>query len=85
MPSRHPLYTSRDWRRTSQQVLARDNWVCRIQKPGVCTYRATTAHHTIGVVTGLDPAFLVAACRPCNSSVGHPEVADPAPRMRTRW
>jgi hypothetical protein len=73
-------------------VLERDGWRCQLAIPRVCETRAGEVHHTVGrAVSGDDPAFLVAACRPCNQSLGDvratdPEpVADPEPVPRTVW
>ncbi|HMG43948.1 MAG TPA: HNH endonuclease signature motif containing protein [Acidimicrobiales bacterium] len=78
--------STRRWRRTRAQVLARDGYRCRIQLDG-CTGVATHVHHVHGrAVTGDDPAHLVAACEWCNLSTGDPTKApDPQPKPRTRW
>ena len=76
------------WRKTRLVVLTRDGYRCQIQKPAICLGVADQAHHTKGrSVTGDDPAYLVAACGPCNRAVGDPtRVPDPPHvRPRTRW
>lgn len=67
-------------------MLQRDGHTCRLQLPG-CTTIATHVHHTQGrSTTGDDPAYLVAACAPCNLAVGDPtRTRDPAPRPVTTW
>ena len=80
--------STRQWRRVRARVLARDEWLCRLQIPGICTTAATHVHHTKGrAVTGDDPAFLVAACQACNLHVGDPTARrhDPPARPITKW
>lgn len=78
--------SSRAWRKLRTRVLARDGWVCQLQIEGVCTGVATHAHHTQGRdVTGDDPAYIVAACRACNLTIGKPTRYDPAPKQVTKW
>lgn len=79
--------STRAWRKIRARVLARDGYQCQIRKAGVCTSRATHVHHTQGrAVTGDDERYLVAACEPCNLSVGEPAAhATPKPRPLTRW
>jgi hypothetical protein len=78
--------STRAWRRTRAAVLARDNYRCRNQIPGICTGHATCVHHTHGRnTTGDDPRYLIASCHPCNQHIGDPTRNDPAPRPRTRW
>lgn len=72
-----------------------DGWCHRAQASDhECTGRADLtgphaghAHHTHGrAITGDDPRWIVAACRPCNLAIGDPNKApDPAPLPRTRW
>lgn len=77
--------SSRAWRRTRIQVLARDGYRCQLQLPG-CTSKATEVHHTAPrEVAGDDPAHLLAACSGCNKRAGDPRRTDPKPRPRTRW
>jgi hypothetical protein len=86
--------STRTHREARALVLARDGYRCRIATPGEwpkwggmarCLVRADCVHHTKGyAVTGDDPAFMVAACTPCNLKVGQPKV-DPAPRPVTEW
>ena len=72
--------STRAWRRTREQILERDGWVCQLQIPEVCTHTATHAHHTQDRdQVGDDPAFLVAACAPCNIRTGNPVTTDPDP------
>ncbi|MDN5929514.1 MAG: hypothetical protein L0I24_00350 [Pseudonocardia sp.] len=52
----------------------------------MCTTVATQVHHTLGrMVSGDDPAHLVAACAPCNGTTGDPAALDPAPRPKGWW
>lgn len=81
--------STRRWRRTRAAVLAanrRENGGrCVVQVAGVCTVRATCVHHTRGrAVTGDDPDFLVASCKPCNLHIGEPDIS-PQPTPVTRW
>jgi len=78
--------STRAWRRTRAQVLARDSWECQLRLDG-CTTLATHVHHTHGRgITGDDPAHLVATCAHCNLATGDPtRQPDPTPRPRTRW
>lgn len=91
-------HVSRSWRKGSTtahrraraQVLAdntrRNGGKCQLAIPGVCTGKATTAHHTLGYgVTGDDPRYMVAACAACNGHVGDPRRHDPQPRPRIQW
>lgn len=76
------------WRKLRAQVLARDGHTCQLKLPEVCTTTATCVHHTRGrSVTGDDPKHLVAACAPCNLSVGDPtrRAHDPEPTPRSSW
>ena len=89
--------STRAWRRLRTLVLARDGHQCRAHNDGwcdrstahphQCTGHATHVHHTHGrTTTGDDPAYLVAACAPCNLAIGNPtKTADPLPAPRTRW
>jgi 5-methylcytosine-specific restriction endonuclease McrA len=79
--------SSARWRTIRRTVLIRDGHRCRIKIKGVCTRTATCVHHTRGrAVTGDDPRYLVAACRPCNLKMGDPTRGpDPRPRPMTRW
>jgi hypothetical protein len=66
----------------------RTGGVCQAKVPGVCTRgQATEAHHVLGrAVTGDDPRYMIAVCRPCNASIGDPmRVADPPARPVSRW
>jgi 5-methylcytosine-specific restriction protein A len=60
----------RRWRELRLEVLARDDWTCRLRIAGVCTDRATTVDHVIPIRAWPDgelvPSNLLAACRPCN-------------------
>ena len=68
-----------EWRRTRDAVLERDGYTCQL-RTHVCTGIATLAHHTRDrLVYGDDPAYLVAACKPCNISVHDPTKPRPAP------
>lgn len=81
-------------RKARAYVLMRDGYRCQLAIPGEwprwggmarCLVRATEAHHTKGkAITGDDPDFMIAACKPCNLKVGEPKV-DPAPRPVTEW
>lgn len=95
-----PGGSTRAWRALREAVLTRDQGVCRAhvdgwcaRRPGVhaCEGRALLAgghaHHTLGrAVTGDDPAFIVAACEPCNLHIGDPStLVDPRNVPVTRW
>lgn len=78
------------------RVLARDGRRCQLAYPGEwtvrgggvrhCMGRADCVHHTKGVHTGMDMAYLVAACTPCNLRAGQPTTAtDPPHRSMTTW
>lgn len=76
------------WRRVRAAVIARDGGLCQVRLDGVCTGVATCAHHTRGLrLTGLDMAYLVAACRACNAKVGKPDDSgrDVGAGGSTRW
>lgn len=79
--------STRKWRRTRAQILLRDQYQCQIRRPGTCTQDADCVHHIVGrAVSGDDPAYLVAACTPCNLAVGEPtQNHDPQPRRMTQW
>ncbi|QJY51227.1 HNH endonuclease [Pseudonocardia broussonetiae] len=78
--------STRAWRKVRAGVLARDGHRCQLRVPGICTTRATHAHHTVGrEVSGDDPASIVAACAACNLHVGDPRKHDPAPSPRAWW
>jgi len=74
------------WRRLRLRVLERDRYRCRLRL-GSCLGVASQVHHTHGrAVTGDDPRYLVAACRPCNLEVGDPtRVPDPPHAASGRW
>jgi 5-methylcytosine-specific restriction endonuclease McrA len=74
------------WRKVRAAVLMRDGGQCRLRTQ-VCIGTATHAHHTLGrAQTGDDPAFIIAACAPCNLHVGDPmKAADPPCVSVTRW
>lgn len=85
--------STREWRKIRGRVLKRDSNLCQLRIAEVCRGRADCVHHTHGrAVTGDNPAYLVAACTPCNLRVGDPakskqrkSPADPAPAPRTTW
>jgi hypothetical protein len=73
-------------RKAREFVLVRDGNRCRIRDEVVCTVVATEAHHTLGRgVTGDDPAYMIATCKPCNLRVGDPRVVDPQHVTRNPW
>lgn len=84
--------STRRWRKIRQTVLDRDEHRCRLQLPAwgpapdqQCQGKADCVHHTRGRgQTGDDPAYLVAACSPCNLHLGEPDT-DPTPAPTTRW
>ena len=56
------------WRALVAMVLARDGWLCHW-----CGGRASEGDHVVPLRLGggrLDPANVVAACRPCNARRG---------------
>jgi 5-methylcytosine-specific restriction endonuclease McrA len=73
------------WRKIRAQVLERDNHICQLRIPGVCTYRATHVHHLHGKEHGDHPSGLVASCAACNLHLGNVTSKDPEPAPRTRW
>jgi 5-methylcytosine-specific restriction endonuclease McrA len=88
--------SSAAWRAMRLFVLDRDKHRCQIRTEGTwvnrkgqtlyCLVKATHVHHTRDRrVVGDDPAYLVAACAPCNLHVGDPTKGDPAPTPATRW
>ena len=94
VPSRNwPAGSTHQWRKTRKTVLDRDRYRCQLTIPAVCTVIADCVHHTGDrAVTGDNPAYLVAACTPCNQHVGDPVRArgggaarDPDPVPRTSW
>jgi 5-methylcytosine-specific restriction endonuclease McrA len=90
MARRRPEYSQpppsihhREWRRIRAVVLARDQYVCRLEYPG-CTGHATDVDHVLPLRFGgtHDLANLRAACASCNlrrgdgtRAVGGSEVA----------
>lgn len=88
--------STRRWRTIRAAVLIRDGYLCQIKTAGrwwtrtgwkQCLVRADCVHHTLGrEITGDDPAYLQAACSPCNLKVGEPKkVETPKGRGMTRW
>jgi hypothetical protein len=89
--------STRRGRAINARVRERDGDVCQIRLPGTwlnrrgevqrCRVRADCVHHTQGrAVTGDDPAYMVAACTPCNLKIGDPtRQPDPLPKPMTRW
>lgn len=68
------------WRKVRLLVLRRDGWRCQLKLEG-CAVRAKQVHHTRPrALVGDDPAWLVAACQPCNNKVGDPTTTDPDPK-----
>lgn len=61
---------TRQWRTTRAHILARDNHMCQIRTPGVCTGTADTVDKIIPAARRPDLAYtdynLRAACTPCN-------------------
>lgn len=76
------------WRKTRKQILQRDMHRCQLRLEG-CRVIADCVHHTHGrSVTGDDPAYLVAACTPCNLKVGDPQgrvSKDPQFQPHKQW
>ncbi len=59
-------------------VFARDEGLCQLRYPGVCTILAECADHIRDREThGDDLDNLQAACNPCNLKKGKPKPADP--------
>jgi 5-methylcytosine-specific restriction endonuclease McrA len=65
------IYGTQAWRELAKRVI-REEPVCRLRLPGVCTVRSTTADHIIGVYERPDLALVRSnvqgACRPCNTN-----------------
>jgi hypothetical protein len=61
--------------------------LCTLMIKGVCTGKADTVHHTLGIsVTGHDPRYMVATCSACNLHVGDPmRGVDPPHLPVTVW
>ena len=74
------------WRQLRTHILDRDQHTCQIRLTG-CLGQATHVHHTKGrAITGDDPRYLVAACAPCNLTLGDPtRRCDPRPTPVTTW
>jgi len=68
---RGDLNTQR-WKRLRKTILERDSYECQI-KGRVCQGVATSVDHIVPAALGGDdnPDNLRAACKPCNSSLGH--------------
>jgi len=80
--------STRAWRRLRARILHRDAYTCQLKLPGVCTGQATQVHHTVGrAISGDDPAYLVAACAPCNLKTGQPDTGKftAAPQTTRRY
>ena len=75
--------STREWRKTRTRTLAAAGYRCQLKIDGVCTTIATEANHVYG--KGTDDRTLIAACGPCNKTVGDPTRHDPTPTPRTRW
>lgn len=62
---------TRAWRRLKDQVV-REEPTCRLQFPGICTMKSTTADHIVPVT--VDPKLALVrsncrgACQPCNEA-----------------
>lgn len=82
--------STRAWRRIRAAVLAENQRTnqskCVLAIPNVCTGQATCVHHTQGrAITGDDPRYLVASCKPCNLHIGQPSRNNPQPRKISKW
>jgi 5-methylcytosine-specific restriction endonuclease McrA len=85
--------STRRWRRIRAYVLDRDHHTCQAQVRGLCDLIATEAHHTLGrAITGDNPDYLIAACKPCNIHIGDPQthpadcpLCTPIHTTRTDW
>ena len=67
-------------------MLERDEYMCQLRIPNKCEGRANEAHHTLGkAVTGDDPKYMVASCKPCNLHIGDPTAIDPIPHVVEWW
>lgn len=87
--------STRAWRKVRLFVLERDGYRCQVRTERCTAHdrtlpvedrgRADCAHHTLGrKITGDDPRYIVAACTPCNLTIGEP-AGDPRPKMMTKW
>lgn len=69
------------WQKLRLQILARDNGLCQIRRPG-CTTTATHVDHIVPVMHGgqwWNPDNLRAACQRCNIAAGNQARKHPAP------
>jgi 5-methylcytosine-specific restriction endonuclease McrA len=68
-------------------VFARDDYLCQLRYPGICTTVATQADHVRDrAIYGDNLDNLQGACRPCNLHKGKPSgVNPPAPRVEGAW
>lgn len=59
---------TREWREQAKRVIRKFRYRCQLRYAGVCTYRATQAHHLTYDRFGGDErdSDLTAACRECN-------------------
>ncbi|MDO3201212.1 HNH endonuclease [Mycobacteroides abscessus] len=59
-----------EWKQLRPFILKRDQHLCQIRTPGICTGRATVVDKKIPASArpdlALDPENLQAACQPCN-------------------
>lgn len=69
-PRRQGQLNHRRWRRLRDQVV-REEPMCRLRIPGVCTFVSTTGDHIIPVSFRPDLKFersnVRGSCRPCNA------------------
>lgn len=84
MSSNWKAGSTKGWRRVRAFVLYRDGNKCQLRIKGVCTVVATQVHHLVGrAVSGDDPKYLAASCRPCNLKIGEP--AFQKPKQVSNW
>ncbi|WP_206055863.1 HNH endonuclease [Nocardioides sp. GY 10127] len=96
MARRSITYAGRSWQdprntrawRALVALVVREEPVCWLRYPGVCTVASTTADHVIPWSRrpdlGMDRGNLHGACRPCNEHRGNGSPSRPRGRQKRR-